>query len=60
MTDEIGQAKKASEPMLSKPSGSEIDSNLEQSEYLQPIITQYFIDNKSEIWLLFLIAHSKR
>ena len=31
-----------------------------QSEYLQPIITQYFIDNKSEIWLLFLIAHSKR
>lgn len=32
----------------------------EQSLYLQPIITQYFIDNKSEIWLLFLIAHSKR
>lgn len=31
-----------------------------QNEYLQPIITQYFIDNKSEIWLLFLIAHSKR
>ena len=31
-----------------------------QGEYLQPIITQYFIDNKSEIWLLFLIAHSKR
>lgn len=31
-----------------------------QLEYLQPIITQYFIDNKSEIWLLFLIAHSKR
>ena len=30
------------------------------NEYLQPIITQYFIDNKSEIWLLFLIAHSKR
>jgi hypothetical protein len=29
-------------------------------KYLQPIITQYFIDNKSEIWLLFLIAHSKR
>ena len=28
MTDEIGQAKKASEPMLSKPSGSEIDSKL--------------------------------
>ena len=33
---------------------------LEQPPYLQPIITQYFIDNKSEIWLLFLIAHSKR
>lgn len=31
-----------------------------QHQYLQPIITQYFIDNKSEIWLLFLIAHSKR
>lgn len=31
-----------------------------QDVYLQPIITQYFIDNKSEIWLLFLIAHSKR
>ncbi len=31
-----------------------------QTGYLQPIITQYFIDNKSEIWLLFLIAHSKR
>ena len=31
-----------------------------QYKYLQPIITQYFIDNKSEIWLLFLIAHSKR
>lgn len=31
-----------------------------QPAYLQPIITQYFIDNKSEIWLLFLIAHSKR
>lgn len=31
-----------------------------QIVYLQPIITQYFIDNKSEIWLLFLIAHSKR
>ena len=35
-------------------------SKLLQLAYLQPIITQYFIDNKSEIWLLFLIAHSKR
>lgn len=33
---------------------------INNKEYLQPIITQYFIDNKSEIWLLFLIAHSKR
>ena len=33
---------------------------IKQGQYLQPIITQYFIDNKSEIWLLFLIAHSKR
>lgn len=37
-----------------------LDGRLEQIQYLQPIITQYFIDNKSEIWLLFLIAHSKR
>ena len=36
------------------------DTYLLHYEYLQPIITQYFIDNKSEIWLLFLIAHSKR
>ena len=35
-------------------------SSLGHNLYLQPIITQYFIDNKSEIWLLFLIAHSKR
>ena len=42
------------------PLGISMDTKDEQSEYLQPIITQYFIDNKSEIWLLFLIAHSKR
>ena len=42
------------------PSGNVILASLVQSAYLQPIITQYFIDNKSEIWLLFLIAHSKR
>ena len=39
--------------------GSFYDLNI-YDKYLQPIITQYFIDNKSEIWLLFLIAHSKR
>ena len=38
----------------------EADLSCIQNLYLQPIITQYFIDNKSEIWLLFLIAHSKR
>ena len=37
-----------------------LDGRFLQPKYLQPIITQYFIDNKSEIWLLFLIAHSKR
>ena len=40
--------------------GIVIDFKALHREYLQPIITQYFIDNKSEIWLLFLIAHSKR
>ena len=39
---------------------SHITTDQLHSKYLQPIITQYFIDNKSEIWLLFLIAHSKR
>ena len=33
---------------------------MKHSLYLQPIITQYFTDNKSEIWSLSLIAHSKR
>ena len=30
-----------------------------QRKYLQPIITQYFMCNKSEIWSLSLIVHSK-
>ena len=47
-------------PMLFTELGIMMDSRLQQEAYLQPIITQYFIDNKSEIWLLFLIAHSKR
>ena len=46
--------------MLETLSGNSIYTNEMQEAYLQPIITQYFIDNKSEIWLLFLIAHSKR
>ena len=29
------------------------------NKYLQPIITQYFMCNKSEIWSLSLIVHSK-
>lgn len=32
----------------------------EQPWYLQPIINQYFIGNKSEIWSLSLMVHSKR
>lgn len=43
-----------------KPGLYGLEKYRKQIEYLQPIITQYFIDNKSEIWLLFLIAHSKR
>lgn len=47
-------------PMVLTEFGMSMETNAEQWQYLQPIITQYFIDNKSEIWLLFLIAHSKR
>ena len=51
---------KALLPILVTDLGIVTEVRLEQTKYLQPIITQYFIDNKSEIWLLFLIAHSKR
>ena len=44
--------------MLVTLEGMTISDRETQFLYLQPIITQYFIDNKSEIWLLFLIAHS--
>ena len=54
------QPLKALYPILVTESGIWILMRELQPEYLQPIITQYFIDNKSEIWLLFLIAHSKR
>lgn len=30
-----------------------------QNLYLQPIINQYFVNNKSEIWLWSLMIHSK-
>lgn len=54
------QSEKALKPISVTLSGMMMLVRESQSEYLQPIITQYFIDNKSEIWLLFLIAHSKR
>lgn len=47
-------------PIVVSVEGRDMVVSLGQPLYLQPIITQYFIDNKSEIWLLFLIAHSKR
>ena len=54
------QEEKAPPPIVVTLLGMVTDLRELQEEYLQPIITQYFIDNKSEIWLLFLIAHSKR
>lgn len=54
------QELKAEYPIVVTLFGMFIDVSASQFMYLQPIITQYFIDNKSEIWLLFLIAHSKR
>ena len=51
---------KASIPIVVTLFGMVTEVREVQLLYLQPIITQYFIDNKSEIWLLFLIAHSKR
>ena len=56
----LEQPLNANSPIDVTLSGMVIDVRLLQFKYLQPIITQYFIDNKSEIWLLFLIAHSKR
>lgn len=43
-------ASNASHPILVIDSGIVIDASEVQKEYLQPIITQYFISNKSEIW----------
>ena len=54
------QSAKAPPPIFVTLFGMVTEVSALQFEYLQPIITQYFIDNKSEIWLLFLIAHSKR
>ena len=52
--------KNTGEDLSASKSGFDFEYPTFQYLYLQPIITQYFIDNKSEIWLLFLIAHSKR
>ena len=54
------QSLKAFSPIVVTLLGMVTEVSAKQPAYLQPIITQYFIDNKSEIWLLFLIAHSKR
>lgn len=54
------QPENADSPIYVTELGIFKSTKLIQCLYLQPIITQYFIDNKSEIWLLFLIAHSKR
>ena len=54
------QSLKAPSPIVVTLFGMVTKVRALQLLYLQPIITQYFIDNKSEIWLLFLIAHSKR
>ena len=54
------QSSKAPFPIVVTLFGKVTEVSALQSAYLQPIITQYFIDNKSEIWLLFLISHSKR
>ncbi len=54
------QLLKAFSPIVVTLLGMVTEVSAKQRAYLQPIITQYFIDNKSEIWLLFLIAHSKR
>lgn len=57
--DNANERLKSVEKLLEDTQGK-LEEKRRQSQYLQPIITQYFIDNKSEIWLLFLIAHSKR
>lgn len=64
VTAEVVETKKKSSKKAPKTKMSAQKESIQETgvqfSYLQPIITQYFIDNKSEIWLLFLIAHSKR
>lgn len=53
---EIGRIKGQ---ILAKMAKSAVKDLKKQMEYLQLIIPQYFISNKSGIWSLSLIVHSK-
>ena len=44
------QPSNAQRPILVTELGMSMFVKLEQSKYLQPVITQYFASNKSEIW----------
>ena len=44
------QSENAVSPIVVTEFGIFISVRAEQPEYLQPIITQYFASNKSEIW----------
>ena len=46
----LEQPPKADSPMLVTLLGISTEVKLEQLLYLQPVITQYFASNKSEIW----------
>ena len=46
----LAQSENAYSPISVTLSGIVMHVRLVQSEYLQPVITQYFASNKSEIW----------
>ena len=46
----LEQSEKAPSPISVTDGGMEMLARLEQLLYLQPVITQYFASNKSEIW----------
>ena len=46
----LEQLENADSPMLVTELGIFTFARLEQPSYLQPVITQYFASNKSEIW----------
>ena len=54
-----GQSAKTKLPIKVRPLPISTLANLEQLEYLQPVITQYFVRNKSEICHRPLRVHSK-